>query len=377
MRACWLWSLLHRQYSSPDFNGQLASVSYSPYTRSQHPDNGDRPTAEQIRADLRLLSSYARTIRTYSSTGGVELVPGIAAEFGLKVTIGIWHRQERGAQRARDPSAIALARRYSNVNAIVVGNEGHRCAPRQTVDELIQIIQRVKRMSPVPVTTGETWDVWLGATRSGEAGQEGRGRIKLASAVDFIAAHILPYWEGTPLNQAVDHTIQIYDKLRRAYPGKRIVIAEFGWPSAGYNYQRAIPGRIEQALVIRDFLARAEAYGIDYNIIEAIDQPWKTNRRRRRRLLGPVRRRAQREVQLDRAGQRSRSLEGRRPRVAARAAVLADDPGEAACDRRRSDHARRRDQHGRRLVRRSCSRSGTDTTSCPARRSRSGSASCC
>jgi exo-beta-1,3-glucanase (GH17 family) len=85
-----LWSLLHNQYSSPDFNGQLASVSYSPYTRSQHPDNGDRPTAEQIRADLRLLSSYTRTIRTYSSTGGIELVPGIAAELGLKVTIGIW-----------------------------------------------------------------------------------------------------------------------------------------------------------------------------------------------------------------------------------------------------------------------------------------------
>jgi cellulose synthase/poly-beta-1,6-N-acetylglucosamine synthase-like glycosyltransferase len=39
----------------------------------------------------------------------------------------------------------------------------------------------------------------------------------------------------------------------------------------------ADPGRTEQALVIRDFVARAEAYGIDYNIIEAFDQPWKTN----------------------------------------------------------------------------------------------------
>ena len=67
----------------------------------------------------------------------------------------------------------------------------------------------------------------------------------------------------------------IYDKLRRAYPGKRIVIAEFGWPSAGYNLKAAEPGRIEQAAVLRDFVTRAEAYGIDYNIVEAIDQPWK------------------------------------------------------------------------------------------------------
>src|SRR5205085_2710752 len=130
--------------------------------------------------------------------------------------------------------------------------------------ELIKIIQRVKRQSPVPVTTGETWDVW-------------RDHPELASAVDFIAVHILPYWEGTASSHVVDRTIAIYDTLRRAYPGKRIVIAEFGWPSAGYNMHNAVPGRIEQALVIRDFIARAEAYGIDYNIIEAFDQPWKTN----------------------------------------------------------------------------------------------------
>jgi hypothetical protein len=48
-----LWGLLQRQYSSPDINGPLASISYSPYTRWQHPDRGDRPSADQIRSDLR------------------------------------------------------------------------------------------------------------------------------------------------------------------------------------------------------------------------------------------------------------------------------------------------------------------------------------
>ncbi|MPZ38748.1 MAG: glycosyltransferase [Rhizobiales bacterium] len=272
-----LWSLLHQQYSSPDFNGQLASVSYSPYARSQHPDNGDRPTAEQIRADLRLLSPYTRTIRTYSSTGGVELVPGIAAELGLKVTIGIWIDKNEARNEREIQSAIALARRHSNVNAIVVGNETTLRAEK-SVDELIAIIHRVKRMSPVPVTTGETWDVWLGEDRDPAKREVKQAEaIRLTSAVDFIAVHVLPYWEGVPLNQVVDRTILIYDSLRRAYPGKRIVVAEFGWPSAGYNMHRAMPGRAEQALVIRDFLSRAEAYGIDYNIIEAFDQPWKTN----------------------------------------------------------------------------------------------------
>jgi cellulose synthase/poly-beta-1,6-N-acetylglucosamine synthase-like glycosyltransferase/exo-beta-1,3-glucanase (GH17 family) len=285
-----LWSLLQRQQAVANVDSPLASISYSPYTRSQHPDYGDRPTPEQIRADLKILSPYTQNIRTYSATGGVELVPAIAAEFGLKVTLGIWIDKDTvGADGKVIPnprneqeiqSAIALARRYSNINAIVVGNETVLTG-KKTVDELISIIRRVKRQSPVPVTTGETFDVWLGMTDPNKPGHDpvkkAEGATKLASAVDFIAAHILPYWGGIPANQAVEQTILTYNQLRARHPGKRIVIAEFGWPSGGYNMHAADPGRIEQATVLRDFVSRAEAYGIDYNIIEAFDQPWKTN----------------------------------------------------------------------------------------------------
>jgi exo-beta-1,3-glucanase (GH17 family) len=257
------WTLLQRQQAAADVNAPLVSISYSPYARAQHPDHGDRPTPEQIRADLKILTPYTHSIRTYSSTGGGELVPAIAAELGLKVTLGIWIDKNEARNEREIQAAIALARRYSNINAIVVGNETTLRAEK-SVDELIRLIQRVKRLSPVPVTTGEIWTVWI-------------DHPQLASAVDFIAAHILPYWDGFTAGQAVDKTIEFYNKLRRTHPGKRIVIAEFGWPSAGYNMLEAVPGRIEQAAVLRDFISRAEAYGIDYNIIEAFDQPWKTN----------------------------------------------------------------------------------------------------
>jgi exo-beta-1,3-glucanase (GH17 family)/cellulose synthase/poly-beta-1,6-N-acetylglucosamine synthase-like glycosyltransferase len=257
-----LWASLRTKETAPDFTGQLASISYAPFVASQHPDFGDRPTVEQIRADLKAIAPYTRAIRTYSATGGAELIPPIAAEFGLKVTVGAWIDKNSDRNEREIRSALELARRYSNVNAIVVGNETTLRA-EMSVDDLIKLIQRVKRSSPVPVTTGEIWTVWI-------------DHPELASAVDFIAAHILPYWEGFDVSHAVDHTIEFYDKLRRVHPGKRIVIAEFGWPSAGYNFHNADPGRLEQAVVIRDFVNRAEAYGIDYNIVEAIDQPWKT-----------------------------------------------------------------------------------------------------
>jgi exo-beta-1,3-glucanase (GH17 family)/cellulose synthase/poly-beta-1,6-N-acetylglucosamine synthase-like glycosyltransferase len=257
-----LWVLLRTQAKAPEFNNQLASLSYAPFADSDHPDRGARPTAEQIRADLKAIAPYTHAIRLYSSTGGAELVPPIAAEFGLKVTVGAWISKDKERNAREIAAAIDLARHNSNVDAIVVGNETIYRG-EMTLPDLIALIKEVKRSSPVPVTTGEIGSVWL-------------EHPELASAVDFVAAHVLPYWNGIDASHAVDYTIEFYDKLRRTLPGKRIVIAEFGWPSAGYNFQNAFPGRTEQAVVLRDFASRAQAYGIDYNIVEAIDQPWKT-----------------------------------------------------------------------------------------------------
>lgn len=257
-----LWALTRDHITAPDFEGPLSSVSYAPFEGNVNPDAGGQANAKRIREDLRLLAPMTRAIRTYSSTAGVELVPGIAAEFGLRTTVGAWIDKDKERNEREMRSVIDLAKRHNNINGIFVGNETIYRG-EQKVSDLIPMIQRVKRATNnVPVTTGEIWHVWI-------------EHPELVSAVDFIAAHILPYWEGFSEKQSVDQAILIYDKLRRAYPGKRIVIAEFGWPSAGYNLKDANPGRIEQAVVLRDFVSRAEALGIDYNIVEAIDQPWK------------------------------------------------------------------------------------------------------
>src|SRR4051812_37275583 len=85
-----LWAIVQEHTTAPGFEGQLASVSFAPYHGSLHPDKGNRPTPEQIRSDLKTIAPYARSIRTYSSTGGGELVPAIANEFGMRVTVGAW-----------------------------------------------------------------------------------------------------------------------------------------------------------------------------------------------------------------------------------------------------------------------------------------------
>src|SRR5262245_50430036 len=330
-----LWTLLRDETKAPNVDGPLASLSYQPPYGKTRPGEGPPPTAAQIRTDLKAIAPYTRAIRTYSTTCGAELVPGVATEFDLRVSVGAWVKRPdekdkeqkcRGLDRSdRDDTlserevrgAIDLAKKHRNVNSLVVGNEAiytgamtpdpdfvkaivngteaqylrdmeaarkkvetldpediKKIRQARTPEErakvtrdigvarLIKIIQRAKRESPVPVTTGEVWSIW-------------RDYPELVASVDFITVHVLPYWEGRSSTTAVDDAIGAYNLLRRLYPGKRVVIGEFGWPSAGYNLKEANPGRIEQAEVLRDFVTRAEALGIDYNVIEATDQPWK------------------------------------------------------------------------------------------------------
>jgi len=339
------WALRQTQASAPGFEGILNSVSYSPFTTGAHPDlEGSRPPEERIRADLKAIAPYTRAIRLYSSTGGVEQVPKLAAEFGLKVTLGIYldekdRRSEKDIKPESDPdcnnrfeqemsgvmnvpcssrnireirSALDLLRKNRNINALMVGNETllHRYF---TADKLAEIVKRVKREvgGVVPVSTGEIYSelLWtdeeeaqlrpsnalnvfqrlsdvsqrlyhqaFGGTVVEPQTPSERAAVaeKLVSTLDFVAVHVLPYWGGIPADNGVDATVKIYKQLREKFKGKRIVIAEFGWPSSGYNRQSAVPGKFEQAAIMRGFVARAHALGIDYNLIEAYDQPWKT-----------------------------------------------------------------------------------------------------
>src|SRR3954468_13223414 len=259
-----LWGLFQDKQPAPDFRGILPSISYTPFEPGHVVI--EAVDSEKIRADLKRFSTLTRAVRLYSSSEGSELVPPIAAEFGMKVTLGAWINKDSDRNDREIEAAISLAKHNNNVNGIVVGNETILTAT-QKVDELIEKIKRVKKSVNVPVTTGDVWNTW-------------RDNPELAANVDFIAAHVLPYWEFFTDDQAVDQAVDRYQLLKKQFTGKRIMIAEFGWPSQGYsrsgdNRGPAIPGAFQQAKTLRNFLAQAAAIGMEYNIVEAIDQPWK------------------------------------------------------------------------------------------------------
>ncbi len=256
-----VWLAAGRAVQPPDIAGSLASLSYTPPSA----DWASRDVSvdeSRIDQDLARLAPLTHSIRTYSADGGMEAVPSLAAKHGLSVTLGAWigPSVERNAREIE--SALRAAATHSNIRGIVVGNES-LLREDISVPALIGLLQAVRSRTLMPLTTAEPWHVWL-------------QHPELADAVDYISAHILPYWEGLPPEQAVAYAATIFDRLQETFPDKKIVIAEFGWPSDGYNIGVAQPGTLQQADVIRQFVAQAQRRGIDYNLIEAYDQPWKT-----------------------------------------------------------------------------------------------------
>ena len=158
-----VWLLMHEQVSPPNADGVLASLSFSPIN-PKHDGETDKTSEAQIRSDLAAVAPYTRGVRTYSVSNGLDRVPQLASEVGLRVTIGAWINEWEPQNEREIENAIALAKQYRNIDSVIVGNEAvfraqqlHAGDPKydadHTVKELIAKIQRVKREVRVPVTT--------------------------------------------------------------------------------------------------------------------------------------------------------------------------------------------------------------------------------
>jgi len=257
-----VWLATGRTIHPPEITGRLASLSYTVPT-VDWTDRHAIADVARIDRDLARLAGLTRSIRTYSAAGGMETVPPLAAKHGLNVTLGAWIGRDRMRNDRQIAAVLHAAKTHTNIDGIIVGNESV-LREDVSVPALIRHLRKVRTQTHLPVTTAEPWHVWLQYPA-------------LADAVDYISVHILPYWEGLPAERAVAYAAALHDRLQEAFPDKRIVIAEFGWPSNGYNHGAALPGSVQQADVIRRFVAQAQHRGIDYNLIEAYDQPWKTS----------------------------------------------------------------------------------------------------
>ena len=258
-----VWALVNRPVVPPDFHGRVAGLAFSPFQRGEDPESGTLPTRAEIRADLERVAGVTGRVRSYTVAGAMGELPRLAAGLPLKLTLGAWLARDRGANTRELDALIASARGAPNVERVIVGNEAVLRGDL-TVPQLIVAIGHVRAGVSVPVSTAEPWHVWL-------------KHPELAAAVDFLTVHLLPYWEGVPVDNAERFLMEKLVAVQAAYPTKPIVIGEVGWPSDGVVIGGARASRVNQALFLRRFLNDARAQGLDYFVMEAFDQPWKTS----------------------------------------------------------------------------------------------------
>ncbi len=257
-----IWWFFNRPITQQqDWLYPIQGVSFSPYQSGQDPFLGIHPSIQEMRTDLRLLQGKVREVRSYGSTNGLEQIPALASEFGLDVTAGAWLDANRPNNILELRNVLRNAKAHANVKQLILGNES-LLRGDLTVAELGRYLREARERTTKPVSTAEPWHVWM-------------DHPELAAQVDFIAVHILPYWEDIPEDMAVQWALDRYADVAGAFPGKRILVAEVGWPSHGERNGPAKPGQYRQAMFLREFLPAAQKLGIEYYVMEAFDQPWK------------------------------------------------------------------------------------------------------
>lgn len=254
-----VWKFTHQETSAPEISGPAAGVAYNGYGRWEHPKD-QPPHADRIARDLALIAPYTKRVRTYSSTEMPSL-PEQAKALGLSVTLGAWLDTDPLRNQREVEAAVQAAQAHSHVDRIILGNET-QLTGRLQANDLYRMLDQTRRRLRAPVSTAEPWHVWL-------------AQPELARHVDFITVHLLPYWEGVPAEHAVGYALDRLTQVQKRFPHLPVVIGEIGWPSHGAVQGQAQASPQLQAAFVRTFVQQAQALGLDYYLMEAIDQPWK------------------------------------------------------------------------------------------------------
>jgi exo-beta-1,3-glucanase (GH17 family) len=185
-----VWAFLNRPTLEPPWPARIQGFAFSPFRLGEDPTHKEMPTDAEIDTDLKLLEGKTLAVRTYSNAGSLADVPQLAERHGINVTVGAWVDNHKDMDETEISTAIELARTHINVVRVIIGNEVVLRGDIP-IEQLEKYLDRARDAIGQPVSTAEPWHVWL-------------AHPELAEHVDFIAVHLLPYWEGVTVETAVD-----------------------------------------------------------------------------------------------------------------------------------------------------------------------------
>ncbi len=255
-------SLLPATAASNDEGGiHLSGLCFSPYLPGQGPDWTGPLPPDQVRSRLAVVAPATDWVRSYGTENGLETIGRFSHELGRKAAVGAWLSRDRAANERQIAGLIAIGK-AGQADVLIVGSETLLRGDLSEAD-LLGYIARVRQAVPgVPVTTAETYNIYL-------------DHPALFGAVDQVYVHIYPFWNGVGIDRAVTAMGEAYAQVKHNAGGKSVVIAETGWPSAGEPNGAAVPSAANAERYFREFTAWAKGGQVPYFYFEAFDEAWK------------------------------------------------------------------------------------------------------
>ncbi|MDX1332264.1 MAG: glycosyl hydrolase family 17 protein [Robiginitalea sp.] len=237
----------------------LHGICFSPYEEGQQP--GDTISEEQIRRRMEILRPHTGWIRSFSCTEGNEAIPRIAKEFGIKTMVGAWLGDDPEINAQEVANLIEQAQ-SGYVDIAAVGNEV-MLRGDLSEDELLGFIRQVKQAVPdLPVAYVDAY-------------YEFEERPRIAEACDLILANLYPFWEGCDLNYSLLYIKDMYRRALNAARGKKVIVAETGWPSQGSAVQGAVPSYENYLKYFLNIQKWALEEDLEVFYFSSFDEAWK------------------------------------------------------------------------------------------------------
>lgn len=237
----------------------LHGLCFSPYIEGQ--DVGDILSANQIKRRLDIISPHTNWIRSFSCTEGNELIPEIAHKKGLKTVVGAWISNDKNRNEKEIQKLIHLAK-AGLVDIATVGNEVlHRNEISE--QELIGYIKRVKEAIPnVPVSYVDAYYQFL-------------DKPNLVANCDVLLVNFYPFWEGANCDYSLAYLKNMMEVTQSIAMGKKVIIAETGWPSKGENVEEAIPSELNAMKYFITTQEWAKNNAVELFYFSSFDESWK------------------------------------------------------------------------------------------------------
>jgi exo-beta-1,3-glucanase (GH17 family) len=245
---------------------RLKWINFSPYILTgQDPDSSPEIPESQIIALLDTIKPYVEGIRTFGTKYGLEKIPYLAKQRGLKVIVEMWIGYDTISNIEQIERGISIAK-AGYADKLIVGNDVFSPNYHLPPYKIIEYINKVKQACPnIPVSYADKLSRF-------------KEQPEIGNACDFIAANINPFNEGVSIECAIQRFNQEFNILSDTYPGKEIFVSECGWKMEGTWKYDAEPSLENAKVYIRQLLEWSKAFNHELCIFSAFDEPYKKNK---------------------------------------------------------------------------------------------------